>query len=774
MRRRGQRAVATLWAVMRTEMRLTCRRRSFWIVQGLVLLAGVLPWLFGGRVGEVTGLQGILATINTFIVVELLFAPLIVGPAVSRDLGQEGEVLWATPLDALTHIAGVVSGLWLALLPALLTQIGTCWLLSSLLSGIRAGLFWTCGAPLLIVAMAAGMGLVALMTMLLRRTLPVLIIWGALYLLTSAGLDDSARQATSLLNITFSALELSPSLGLGLYQPLVNGLSLWFLGVGGLAASMAVGIALLVDRRRAIRHTSLFVPCVLIAGALGGSGFQIRGQLLAQQVPPASPVDIQQDAWTVHEHSLQATVDGQHGTVAGTTNLVLEPIGSLTTDQIVLRLNPGIELSEARDGSGRGLAATRAGDGVIITLSPIPAGAGPEPAEGPGPGPVEGRFSLHLAWGGEPSHPPLAEHQYPLGWGFQAVNTPQPLRALIVDGVGFLLRDGDWYPWPWTTRPHQAESNRVALQMTTGSGPASLSLPEVWEGELPPALLVMPPQGEHEVAEGTVHVGSLAGDQMIERLGLFAELIPSLSEAIGDAQPPTHIVALPYLSDFVWSGDLLLVPEGIGYISSVWIGPAYRVGVTRAIEKRAILTALARAWLSGHSPVPSRLIWAEARWRRWLGHPGRWIEPLDFGREHTYALTRVGQADAVALWISVELADPDVRQTILALLRTPTVGDHGAIRADVVAQLLPLSVGYSQEEINAIVSALHEWAEEIGRERALSLVGDVVRRRSGLYFDLERLLADLERASGASVVERWRRVLETGFRTRIDGDENRP
>ena len=377
--------------------------------------------------------------------------------------------------------------------------------------------------------------------------------------------------------------------------------------------------------------------------------------------------------------------------------------------------------------------------------------------------PRAGPLKLHLTWGGRPRLPPLGEHEYPLGWGFQGVATPQAVRALLVDGVGYLLRDGDWHPWPWTSRSRQAESSQVTLRVTNSSSLVPASRRGGWEGELPAALLVIPPGDDYQAAGRTVHVGPLAGEQLNERLGTFAELLPALWKALGETRPPAHIVALPYLYDFVWSDDLLLVPEGNGYISSEWVEPAYYPGATPAIVERAILTGLARAWLAGHLPVPRTYIWVQPRYQRWSDHPGRWIEPIDFGhmsRSSRYTresveITPVGQSDALALWISVELADPVVRQALLDLFQPGVAQDRQKTRSERLEQYLPYDVEVSQGEREAIIQALYGWAAEVGTERALHLVGDAVRARRGELFDLEQLFADLERVSGVPLLERW-------------------
>ena len=112
------------------------------------------------------------------------------------------------------------------------------------------------------------------------------------------------------------------------------------------------------------------------------------------------------------------------------------------------------------------------------------------------------------------------------------------------------------------------------------------------------------------------------------------------------------------------------------------------------------------------------------------------------------------------MWIALELGAPADRQAVLDLfkgdtLKTDTPPDYGGFDAAIVDCVLPFSVRYAPEERGAILWALHDWATEVGTERALRLVGDNVRARAGELFGLERLFTDLERASGAPLIERY-------------------
>jgi hypothetical protein len=727
--------MTTFWAVTRTEIRLTWRRRSFWIVQGLVLFSALKLALVNVPDRIVLGL--VSSEVSSLLLMELLFLPLLVGPATTRDLGAAGEMLWVAPLDALTHVAGVSAGLWLALLPALVVQVGARWLIAYLVHSLGAPSFWVFGLPPLLISASAGLGLVMSLAILLRRTLSLFLVWGALL----SGALAWAKM-TSLLNLGFSSLQLSPALGLGLYRPLVYGLSVWFVGVGLMALPFVLGGVLLADRRRATRYVVPWLLWVLVAGLILGSGYTWHARAAAAQAAPTSPVDVQLDAWTVRAHTLQATVDVEQGAVEGASTLLLEPSSATATaDHVVLRFNPGLALRDAYDAAGEPLTALRQGDSLVVSLPTSPTAP----------------FTLCLSWEGAPRLPYV---DYWATWKW----AKQPARVLLTGGVGYLLREGDWYPWPWTTGPHQAGRSRVTLQVTDERALASAPLHDgtaTWEGLLPPALLAIPPADEYALDGITLHVGGLpilAGPRLLERLETFAPAVLTLTRALGEAVTPTHIVAAPYLTDFVWSGDLVLVPEGSGYLDWDGVEQAYWRGPTPGVEERAVLTALARSWLSAYLSPPRRLVRALPNGKMCGADDprGRWLEEKPVavsdgsGVGARVRLTPSKYLDVLALWIALELADPAVREADLELFQNTITSDNiGQLHGYERERLLPAGLIPGHREGPAILLALHEWATVVGPGRALRLVGDVVR--SGAPFDLARLLADLERASGISV-----------------------
>ncbi|MDQ4075334.1 MAG: hypothetical protein M3220_03715, partial [Chloroflexota bacterium] len=746
-----------------------------------------------GNAGILAGGPFVSEQLTISLMLWLVLLPLIVGPSLIRDLGEVGEILWTTPLDALTHLLGVCGGLLLALLPALLAHLVAQWLVGYLLLGSSAILVWQYGPPFLLASTIAGVSVAVLLALLLRRALVLLLVWLALWAVVvqaSLGFFGTLESVAlaSPANIFFYNLQLSPSLGLGPARPLVQGLVLWFVGVGVLAALLAVGMAVVADRRRAVRQGLPLMTWIVVAGLLAGGGLLLHSRAVRAQSISPSPANIQPDLWRVEAHTLEVAVDARRDTLVGTSTMRLKPLRPMEEPEVVLRLNPGLAITEVSDEAGQPLGWERVGDGIIVSL----------PATSAQP------LALQLRWQGTP-RVPYNDYGDRLDYHFPAFDTPQPVDALLYGGVGYLFRDGDWYPWPWGNgpSPQQATENHLTVRVSDERTLASVPLDDglaVWDGELPAVLLVLPPSGTKTLDGRTIHFGMLGGTDnvFVRRLEQMAELLPQLSEAVGVQPVPTHIVALPYLHDIVWSGDLLLVPEGTGPLRDdlrgLLLSPWFEGEVDDGIDERALMTVLARAWLANHTVLPTGWVRVrpdvegivaltgvpgEAGVVRSPGasddHLGRWIPALGSPSDYLPSLSSSGEQpplpregqdlrtmgnpplrpddhlELLALWVAVELADPAVRDADLAvLLAEPQTDGRSETFEPFLLRSLPLDFPVSQGQKAALVEALHNWLEEVSRAQALQLFGEAVREQEGT-FAVEHLLETLEQRSGVPI-----------------------
>jgi len=761
------------WSIALIEARQLWRGRSFWIVQGILILPAILfavgSIIINSAIYE-GGRVGIPGQISLFIY--FLLMPILVSPAITRNLGKPGELLWSSPLEPLTHLAGTFCGLWLALLPGIFLQIGAWWLAGLFLPNFLSDLAWSYSLLIYLVTITVVLSLSILLAMMLRRTLLVLITWVALWVITFfliTGIDTFIpAQSSSLFNIVFSSLQISPSLGLGPFRDLVLGMILWFAGVSLFVLCLALYLSLYTERRKSIGNFRVAIVVSAVAILLLAAGFMsIRRAVSAHAMLP-SPFDIQQEMWQVDTNLMKVNVDADSGNVEGRSLMILKPLQQIETKQIVLQLNPGFELQAVQDGTGLELEVKREGDGVVIEL----------------PKPPGESLTLQLSWQGKLYLPIQAfgfPWEYPDAPDVYQNGLPQPPGALLYNGIGYLLRDGDWYPWPWIAGPRQAQVNQITIQTDAENALGSVPLESgqaTWEGEMPPAFLAFHPPGEEAIEEGKIYSGSLSGSQQVEKNRLYASAMRDLSPILG-IKPAKNVAALPYLGNIIWTEELLLVPDGSGFYTPKGIETVFNGVISPQnypLITRVFYYALVRTWLFnlippepepyGHPTIEyegkdikdQSLDFPQNLWQE---EGGRWFQPpevldLDYVWNHhmsTY-IKPSGEFASLAFWIALELSDPQVMRDdleLMAYLDTTESEEHGSSanymrRAN---RLWP----YSLENKDAldVVLSFHAYGEKIGQARAIELVVQILRELRPAT--IEELIAELETRSGVQFWE---------------------
>ncbi len=744
-----------------TEARQTWSRRTYWLIQVLLLIP--------------ISLSSFGPPIPAALVLLYLAIPYLVGAPLLEEARR--------PSGPLARRVGVLAGLWLGLLPGSLVQIAGWFLASCLIPSASQSIsntytFWIWPASLafLLLANTVGLFLVFLLAVLVRRARPspLWFIWTLLWLLVVAQVivlpvfmeASTPMQQDAFYNIFFQDLRFSPTLGLGLSQERVTGMGAWFLGLGLLAAVLGLALSLLTDRRRAVPRWLALTALVMTGALAAAGGYALNSQAASTYAVPVSPYDPQIDAWIVNSHQAEVSVNASTGALSGASRLSLSRAGKPAEPELVLRLNPGLELVYAREASGADLPARRLGDSVVLSL----------PLEN------EGRVQLDLAWEGRLQ---ISSLELELRWKFSDgpgtvpyLYAPAPLKALVISQGGFLLRDGDWRPWPWSSAPHQAVQNRLTLRPTGGEAAASIPIQDgavTWEGPLPQGLLAFLPEKRSSVGGSTVAVAPLAGSQHTARASLIAEAAGKIAARLGE-QPPRYVVVAPYLSELVWSGDLLLIPDGSGsYLSNqlVWLYRNDVDGPERARLERTAAYLAARAWMRSRYalqrlPFQPRL-WppgdgqvistAGIRKEAWYEAGGHWVQFPEVLDTHTTwtprknsSLTVPGEQSTLAFWLALELADEKTRQDDLDLLAyfesvNQRLQGYGERYARMYNLYWPEVLKAAQARV--LVQDLHAWAEQVGPEEAVSLAAEVIREFP--EWNQKRLLEELEARSGVEI-----------------------
>lgn len=765
--------ISKWWTVCRTEMRQLWRRRAFWIVHAILTLPALLLFVFGLFSRRVwIGTLDVTVPGQVTLGLYFLLIPVLVGPAIMRDLGKPGELLWSTASDPLLHMAGTFAGLWLGLVPGAVVHVASWWLASTTWPSLLSDLVWIYALLFYLATMSVGLALAILLSNFLRRTLSVLIIWVILWAMLTiqiAGLEDFIpAQESSLFNVYFNNIQMSPSLGLGPFQPLVISMLVWFAALSLLAFCLASIYSAITDSRKSVGRPAVFGMICLGAIMASGGGYALNQRAVQAHEMAVSPFDIQQELWRVDAHQMSIDVDPHTGYLAGNSTIRLTPLTVPNDSQLVLRLNPGLTLEVEGDESEGALRTRREGDGVVVELPEIP----------------DEELTLRLVWEGM-LHLPY--QSYGLSWQYYdgpfqyRYDAPQPPGALLLDGIGYLLRDGDWYPWPWTAYPHQAAQNRIDVHTEANNalGTAPLDSGSAgWEGDMPEALVAFRPPQKRSLDGVNAHVGQLAGEQLVEKLGVYADALELLTPLLGE-EPVRDVVALPYLGGFVWSRDLLLVPDSSGFYQNR-ANRYLLIGVvtpsTRPMLTRAAVYALARSWIfRDYPPEPYPFQRATANSERyfftgqevvfsralWLEQRGRWVQPpeildlaITWNPRRNVELIPSGEYAAVAFWLAMSLAGGEVLEGDLAQMAYLDTAEGQALGGGATYELTSGRIWpYILESAEArdLVRRFHDWATLVGRDEAIELLVDGLRQ--GRASSVERLMEELEQVSGVQFEE---------------------
>ena len=248
-----------------------------------------------------------------------------------------------------------------------------------------------------------------------------------------------------------------------------------------------------------------------------------------------------------------------------------------------------------------------------------------------------------------------------------------------------------------------------------------------------------------------------------------------------DESLPGYVVVTPYLPNLVWSGDLLLVPDGSGYYLSrpmEWLYQNDVNGPDQPLIARATLASLARVWFINRLPpsplefqpvgssttagVPARVLSkAVISEQDWEADNGHWVQSVEFldvittwNPRRQVELSPQGEWSTLAFWLAMELADETTRQADLDLIAFfAGEGQYirsGNQRAALMANLIWPDVLDSVQG-RQLVWNLHNWTTTVGRQEALTLLAMVIQEAQPETVD--QLIAELAQRSGHAIPE---------------------
>ncbi len=603
----------TMFGTAWYEAKLLVRRRAFWVVQ--IALLAALHLVVPGSWSD-SGYDAIGSVIQGLLLYGPLLLAFLVAPAASRDRGPLGDVLWATPLGILEHTLGKFLGIFVVIALAIIAQLTVRW--SSWQLDIQPGFgalptaFWRYALPLTLPMMVLVVALPLFLGTLFRRAIVVYVVVAAWWLAVDLGLLVSSGTMVSPWNFSFAMLELSPTVGLGPESPLVRGIVAVHLTLGITLAVLTAWTLLRVERRSDWPMTQRRVALGLTLAGVGlfAITFLLFRTAAARAVVPQPPIAPQAEAWQVDDYQLMADLAPATGTIRGVITLTLRYESKDPTNQVVLQLNPTLHADSVAGPDDAPLVFTQQGEAITVHLeTSLSSGE---------------KVTLAVGYGG---HPRLAREDYGDFFGSLISayweTLPLPVRGYFGDNIIYLLREGDWYPWPFTANPRRAAQARhfghaqYKLRLSVPAGVLTVSSADtvletdgqvhIWEDTLPQALLVAYTPGLLEHSEDHILVPPAVADELGDEARAYLDISRELEKRLGRPTDELLAVALPYLTQPAVAQGLIFFPEGSGAPASYREQP-WREGRTPTVMFRYHADRLTQAWWGEKAAFPPLIL----------------------------------------------------------------------------------------------------------------------------------------------------------------------
>ncbi|NJO83719.1 MAG: hypothetical protein HC828_13570 [Blastochloris sp.] len=537
---------------------MTSRRLGVWLYPlTLMLMAFLLVMTFAGRpaINWLDVLQRLIANLAFFQLVLLCW---FITSAVARNRPSTRDWLWATGVAAPTLAVGqLLTLLAVAVVSGLLALAAGCsaMLISGMIVWANLGAYWLLGSALMLPITLFQFGVVAALALMLRRTLPVVIIVAVVYMLLVLGFLVPYQTLFNPLNYTLQGLQFDSVAGVAADQPLLTTLFWLYLSLVVVLPILALWLSTQLDWRLGWqpwqrRWFRLLLTLGIVSSIGAGSAYALT--VHQRTVPP--PVRDQLDAWQVTQANHSGTV--QRDTLRVTASLQLVNTTAASQSEIVLRLNPGLQVEQAQV---NGQAATSDRAGEVVRLQRLAAGIAPGQTA-----------SVALVYAGTPV---LLREDYapPLG-GPNGLPTrfARPVRNYITSDLLMLQRDGDWRVWPQTTAPYIAQQDAITLTVNTYPTLISSSYTAEqtaagaayqWKAPIPQLLLAAGNYPTQQSANDLIAMPPFGDQRDTARAEQALAARRAIEPYLGRPIPATlDLVFLPYSRDVVAGGAMLGVP----------------------------------------------------------------------------------------------------------------------------------------------------------------------------------------------------------------------
>lgn len=529
----------------------------------MALLAFLAFYIVSTASWGATWLNILVRLINNVAFVLMPLLVWLISPVFARQRRTAFDWVWTTGLDTSTVVGGHLIGLAVGCALGIVTCVTlACAIMFSRGFLTSAHIFdFFKYASILIPVTCLEFGIVASLSLILRQTLVVVTVIGAVYMALVLGVLMPYASLLTPLNYTLLTLQIDPVAGLGAERAILEPLLWVYVSSAGTFVVLAILIIGLTDVRQGLRYHSklgLGLLLVMSLSIMSWAGFAYQAAVNRAVVPP--PVIEQIDSWRVVSAKHEGRIDPNGMTIDSRleiTNLDAKPVST-----VLLALNPGLEVMYATL-NGQPAKTQREGETVRLTVPNMTVASGQS-------------ITLTLAYRGSPI---LLREDYSSDQDMrdgETIRFSRPVRGYHDHQSLLLLRDGDWRIWPIVSGAHIAPKNELRLQVTgyptilssgeqipQPSGPVA----HTWSTHPPQLLFVAGLYRAEPLGRATILVAPKGSSYDWTMATEAVQLRQKLDTWIGDADGTVtyHAVTLPYVRDVAIGGMLVGVPAVVQF-----------------------------------------------------------------------------------------------------------------------------------------------------------------------------------------------------------------
>ncbi len=369
--------------------------------------------------------------------------------------------------------------------------------------------------------------------------------------------------------------------------------SMWKLGLASIA-----GLGLAIGGWATLKHSAAWLqadplPVQLLVVDAPSDGLASR-YVYGEFAPPPNRPLLDWSALKVLAVAAKVSLTPNNSQMRGETTLTLHYEGKGALEEVPLLLNSGLQVERVIElETEKEVAFARTG--LELTLYPV------LPLESGAP------WVVKVFYQGRYKTPRVAYRDLDV-----CLHQVVEAKSYLGQDVAFLMRDGDWYPWPLSHSVRREAVGRLTVRLPAGrqtfhTGRETPAGELVWEGRWPAPLVASYPSDKLQrlaVAGGQAFLADLGDTVAQEEAFDYAAAYTGLSQWLEETTPTVTMVQVPLILQPVAAStssgrDILFIPEGTAFVNRQrdgWTGA--RVEGDAVDRRRARSREAMAAWWS--------------------------------------------------------------------------------------------------------------------------------------------------------------------------------